>query len=257
LTERWRWLVTLFSFYVRHFVARHFHAVRLTRDTVPVELGPGPVIFALNHPSWWDPMVAMLLARQLGDRVHVAPIDEAALERYRFFRRLGLFGVEPNSFRGLRQLQAVGQEVLRRRDGALWITPQGAFSDVRRRPLRFRPGIGVLARLLREGTIVPVAIEYPFWTERLPEALVRFGRPIRVADGRALSAREWTDLVEQQLGITQDELAELAMARDPRSFQVLLAGRTGVTWIYDLWRRLVAWWRAEPFRAEHGPEGAR
>lgn len=252
LRRRWRWLIALFGWYVRSFIARHFHAVRLSRDTVPVQLDPGPVIFALNHPSWWDPMVAMLLARQLGDRQHVAPIDEHALERYRFFGRLGLFGVEPESFRGLRQLQAVGREVLARRDGAIWITPQGAFADPRQRPLRLRPGVGVLARLLRRGTIVPVALEYPFWTERLPEVLVRFGRPIAVEDGRALSAREWTELVETQLVATQEALAEQAIMRDPQQFQLLLSGRTGVTRLYDLWRRLRSWWGAQPYQAEHG-----
>jgi 1-acyl-sn-glycerol-3-phosphate acyltransferase len=249
------WLVRLFSWYVRRFVSRHFRAVRVARDTSPVCLEPGPVIFALNHPSWWDPMVAMVLAQQLSEREHVAPMDQAALERYRFFGRLGLFGVATGTARGLRQLHAVGRDVLQRDDVAFWITPQGAFTDPRQRPLDLRPGVGVLARLLRGGTIVPVAIEYPFWNERLPEALVRFGPPIRVRDGRERSAREWTSLVEQELIGNQDALAALAISRDERRFGTLLGRRVGVTWIYDMWTRLRDWWRLGAFRPEHRKVG--
>lgn len=252
LRRRWRWLIALFGWYARYFVGRHFHAVRLSRSTLPVRLDSGPVLFALNHSSWWDPMIAMLLARRLPARQHVAPIDERALARYRFFERLGLFGVEPESARGLRRLAGVGREVLARPDGAMWITPQGRFADPRVRPLRLRPGVGVLARMMRGGTIIPVAIEYPFWDERLPEALVRFGAPIEVDDGRRRSARAWTALVEQELAAAQDELAEQAQRRDERSFVVLVGGRSGITWIYDLWRRLRAWFGGASFQPNHG-----
>ena len=41
---------------------------------------------------------------------------------------------------------------------------------------------GRLARRLDAGIILPLAIEYPFWSEKTPEALLAFGRP----DFRAL-----------------------------------------------------------------------
>ncbi len=50
---------------------------------------------------------------------------------------------------------------------ALMITPQGEFTDVRSRPVEFKPG---LARLAADcGAIVqPFASEFVFWNEPRP-----------------------------------------------------------------------------------------
>ena len=60
---------------------------------------------------------------------------------------------------------------------ALMMTPQGEFTDVRSRPVQFKPG---LARLAADcGAIVqPLATEFVFWEESRPEILLHFGRRI-------------------------------------------------------------------------------
>ena len=252
LARRWPWLIRLFGWYVSWFIKRHFHGLRVAERRVASSLPDGPVIIAINHPSWWDPLVAMVLAGLMGPRRHVAPMDASALEQYRFFERLGLFGIEPGTAVGLRRLVQVARQTLQHRDAVMWLTPQGSFADVRQRPLALQPGVGVLAHQLAGGTIVPVAIEYPFWNERLPEILVRFGEPIAVNDGAERTAREWTQLVEERLTATQDALREQAVARDAAAFEEVVVGRAGVSWLYDLWRRARAWWRGESFSAEHG-----
>lgn len=248
------WLIALFGWYVRRFVARRFRAVRVSRDRELPTLSDGPVIVAMNHPSWWDPMIGILLSQQMAGRVHVAPMEAQALERYPLFRRLGAFGIEPASVGGLRELRRVADELFRTRGATLWMTPQGAFRDARHRPLELKPGVGVLARQLRDGMILPLAVEYPFWTEQRPEALVRFGRPIVVRDGRVKDARQWTAQIEQELTRTQDALAVQAVARDAAAFRTILRGRAGIVWIYDLWRALRARWRGQPMALDHEPE---
>jgi len=47
-------IVRWFRRYARRYLARHFHAVRLARQTLP-DLGAGPTLIILNHPSWWGP----------------------------------------------------------------------------------------------------------------------------------------------------------------------------------------------------------
>lgn len=254
LRRRWPWLIALFGWYVRRFVTQHFRAVRVSRDGELPTLPKGPVIVAMNHPSWWDPMIGILLSQQMARRVHVAPMETQALERYPLFRRLGAFGIEPGSATGLRELRRVADELFRTGGATLWITPQGAFRDARHRPLEIKPGVGVLARQLREGMILPLAVEYPFWTEQRPEVLVRFGRPIVVSDGSAISARQWTARVEQELTRTQDALAAQAVARDATAFRTILRGRSGIVWIYDLWRVLRARWRGQRVALDHESE---
>jgi 1-acyl-sn-glycerol-3-phosphate acyltransferase len=216
------WL-TWFRRYARWYVARHFHAVRISRaGGVPV-LRDAPVVFVVNHPSWWDPVTLLLVSDLFPDRKHYAPIDAAALEKYRFFAKLGMFGVKPGA--GLTFIRT-GRAILVQPRAVLWVTAQGRFADVRDRSATLRGGVAALGC----EAVIPVAIEYTFWHERFPEVLVRFGRP--------------GDSLEQ----TQDALAAEAVQQRAELFDTLLPGRVGIGGVYDLWRR----WRHADFQPQHG-----
>lgn len=242
--------VRLFQAYSRRYAAPHFHGVRLAHGAPPIP--QGPVLVAMNHPSWWDPILAAILAAHVGDRVHAAPIDARALEAYRFFRRLGFFGVEQGTARGWEQLLEGGGRVLSRSDGVLWVTPQGHFTDPRQRPVVLKAGIGSLLHGMKGGTLLPLAIEYPFWTERLPEALALFGPPVAVEDGADASPQEWTLRAARALEDAQDRLAVLSSARDEAAFHTLVDGKAGVNPFYDAWRRTRALFSGQSFRPVHG-----
>jgi 1-acyl-sn-glycerol-3-phosphate acyltransferase len=209
----------------------------------------------MNHPSWWDPLIALTLAyRLMPDRTHYGPIEAAALERYRFFEKLGFFGINPDSPSGAARFLRVGESILAHPGSALWITAQGTFADARQRPAELRKGIGHLVHRLDGVTVIPLALEIAFWEERFPEALARLGEPIRVSQGRSQSPDTWTALIARQLERTQDDLARASVARDRLSFDVLLGGRTGVGGIYDIWRAAKAWAHGRRFTSAHGTE---
>jgi 1-acyl-sn-glycerol-3-phosphate acyltransferase len=247
------WVLKIFAGYIRRYTARHFHAVRLSRAGRPPALSDAPLIVVLNHPSWWDPLVCLLLARQFfPERSHFAPIEADALARYRVFARLGFFGIEAGTRRGAATFLDVGRAVLGQPRACLWVTAEGRFTDPRQRPVRLKPGVGHLARSLEAGAVLPLALEYPFWEERCPEALARFGEVVWVETGKARRAPAWTELLEQRLGAAVDGLAAEACRRDREAFEVLLRGRAGIGGVYDLWRRLRARLHGEQFRREHG-----
>lgn len=245
-------LLALFTRYAASYLRRHFHAVRCSKGgpppAVPVD---EPLVVYANHPAWWDPLVYLHLATtRFAGRRHYGPIDVAALGRYGLFRRLGFFGVERGSRSGARVFLSTSSAILARPATALWITPQGRFADPRERPLRLEPGLAALARRLGRGVFLPLAVEYPFWEQREPECLVRFGTPVRL--GRDGSGGPDLDaLLARRLEAAMDELAREACARDPDTFDTLLAGRAGVGGVYDLWRRLHAAVRGERFDPEH------
>ena len=99
--------------------------------------------------------------------------------------------------------------------------------------------------------MLPVALEYTFWTERTPEALIRFGEPLQVADYPGLSGKEWLKRIEASLTENLDLLNAEAMSRDPAKFTPLLTGKSGVGGPYDLWRRFRSWLRGEKFDPSH------
>lgn len=244
--------------YLRRYLRKHFTAVRLVRGTRPAPDPDRPLIVYSNHPSWWDPLVYMWLTGTLfAGREGYGPMDATALRKYGLFRRLGVFGVETGTRRGAAQFLRAARAVLARPGAILWVTAEGRFTDPRTRPVRIEPGIAHLARSVDRVVLLPLAIEYPFWNERLPETLLRFGEAVRVEDGPGDDVEAWTTLLERKLEANLDALAETARRRDPDAFETLQAGRTGVGGPYDLWRRLKAAVLGRKFRPAHGDEESR
>ena len=233
-----RLLLSLFDTYLHWYIGRHFHALRVAHASrFPV--ASRPLVVCLNHASWWDPLTSIILSRRwIPAAGHYAPMEAAALKRYGFMRRLGLFPVESGTPHGAAQFLRAAREILADPHSILWITPEGRFTDVRTRPIRFRPGLAALLSRLDSCTIVPLAIEYTFWDERLPEILACCGEPIAITEGQRRTSAEWSGALTAAMTATQDELAALAVLRDPSGFDTLISGRAGVGAVYDVCKRL-------------------
>src|SRR6185295_2932976 len=221
-------------------LSRSFHALRLSKSQRPdpVTLRGRPLIIYLNHPSWWDPLICIQLARELfPERRHYGPIDASTAGQYRSFARMGFFEVESGTGRGARRFLTLAQELLSQADAALWIPAQARFCDPRERPVRLRSGIGTLASRVRQAVLLPLALEAPFWEAPLPEALARFGEELPAGDAD-LRAGDWTEVLEDRLQSALEALAAESLARDPARFDVLLSGaETGG--LGQAWRRFL------------------
>ena len=243
---RFGWFMT----YVRWFFRRQFHALRLLHGHAPEIAGRSVVIYT-NHPGWWDPLVFLVLAEQLyPKRLNYGPIDATALGKYRFLESIGFLGIEPGTWQGSKKFLAYARASQRRDDTIFWITAAGTFVDPRVRPVPLRPGVAHLAAG-GEGLLVPMAMEYPFWDERLPEALVAFGDPIDLSLADACSTDAWQERLTAALTATQDRLAAAAITRDPQAFRTLAVGREGVGVVYDTIRWAAAKLRGRSFDPSH------
>jgi 1-acyl-sn-glycerol-3-phosphate acyltransferase len=239
-----------FGWYGRHFIARHFHGLRLLKSAPPPPDQGQPMVFFCNHPSWWDPMVALHLAQTLyPQQAAYGPMAAETLRKYPFLGRLGFFPVQRESARGARRFLEQAAIILGRPNHALWLTPQGRFTDVRQRPVRFAAGLGHLAVQHKEVMFVPVAIEYAWWHERGAEILVAFGSSVDFSKARG--SAEHGHGCEAALESLQDRLATASMQRDAAAFELLIAGGAGVGGVYDLWRRVCAWLRGSHFDPRH------
>ena len=248
-------LLHWFTWYSRRYLRRHFHSLRVSLAGLPPGAAHLPMVIYSNHASWWDALVGLVLKHEfLSERTAFAPIDAEALTRYKMFSKLGFFGVEQGTQRGAVQFLRTAENILRHRNSLLVITPQGRFSDVRERPVHFQAGLGHLATRVEQAVFLPMATEFVFWEERLPEILVRFGEPIEVTANPAqgLDAKSWTTVFQQKMAATQDALAAEAQRRNPDEFQTVLHGGAGQGGIYDWWRAAQATWRGEHFCKEHG-----
>ena len=238
----------LFTRVVRPYFRRHFRSV-MVQHADRFFAPRGPLIVYANHSSWWDPMLSILLAQMLmpGCR-HYAPMDAEALMRYPILRRIGIFPVEMTTARGAAQFLRTGGAILRE-GGVLWITPQGRFADARAWPLAFKPGLAALALRVPEAAILPLAIEYTFWDERLPEAL------LHVAPAVTLEVRSTTESatkeLEEALAAAMLELQKASITRDPHEFQALLQGSRGTGGFYAFGRKLRAALGGKKIQQDH------
>jgi len=241
-----------FHRYTRRLFAKKFHAVRFTPGSGDLlralNDAPEPAIVAMNHASWWDPMVGVLLAAgATPDRRTFAPMELAQLEQFAFFRMLGVFGLDPEHPRAVEAMSAYVMAQFDSPGASLWLTPQGSFADVRT-PAKLRPGAAAVAAAacarFEHVRVVTLAIEYGFWTDQKPEVFLH-AEAVPTPD-HADSTTAWHRVLTRSLRGAQSHLAERVMSRDPASFELrpdLVGGRgdrarAQVNPIYDLWLRL-------------------
>ena len=239
-----------FDRYLRRYLGRRFHRVHVWGRPARAEAAGGrPRLFVVSHTSWWDVLVAYLVARRMVGGANFGPMDEAQLARYRILSRLGVYSVDRGTARGLREFLDYTTTLLRG-GGAVWITPQGEFTSGRRRPIRFQGGVGHLVRRVSGVAVCPVAVAYEFLEEPRPEIFVKIGSPRVFPDG---SRPQWiTRQLERDLELEMDALEAALTARDLSPFGPLLDGDTSISLVYDRVRRLRSWVRGVPDPARHG-----
>lgn len=232
-------LLSLFQRYVRFYLGRRFSSLFVMHPLPHFNRAEGPYVIFLNHASWWDPLVCLILASRFTSGFsNFAPIDRQMLEKFRFFRKLGFFGIEKNSPAGGVQFMRASDEILAQPQAVLWMTPQGAFVDQRVRPTELKSGIGLLVHKRPNLRLVPLALDYSFGSTRLPTVCAKFGSEISTGDPSFLSREGWVELLRLALEQTQDELAAAVLSGEPNHRTAIVAGRQGTGGIYGVWQRV-------------------
>jgi 1-acyl-sn-glycerol-3-phosphate acyltransferase len=242
----------LFRLYLRVLFWRRFDAVRVSRAHLPPASVGRPLVIYSNHPSWWDPALMLLaLPKLFPGRRGYGPMDAAELRRYGLFRNFGVFGIEPGTARGAAKFLRVASGLLNAPDTCLCVTAEGAFNDPRLRPIHLRAGLAHLARRHPGAVFLPLALDYVFWNESKPEALMRFGTPVQPPASNSVAA--WHRALEESLTAAMDGLAAESSVRNPAVFKKLFSGTAGVGGPYDAWRWLRALVLRQDFSARHQP----
>jgi hypothetical protein len=239
------WFARGFGVYNRRLIGKSFHALRVD-PALPglfarLDAEPRPVIIAMNHASWWDPLVMLALAgKLLQSRRGIAPIDAEQLRRFAFFRKLGLFGIDPDDPASLgAMLEYAASWFAANARPTLVLTTQGRFTDVRE-PIVNRPGAAAVASRLGAGNVVVacVLIEYAFWQDQRPEVFVR-GALVPDPPAATHSTASWHRSIQATMRATAEALASGVISRDPAAFVPLIgAGAARINPVYDLWLRL-------------------
>ncbi len=134
-----------------------------------------PLVFAMNHVSWWDSFVVLLLDEALGTESHCL-MDAQNLARLPFFGWIGAVPLRRDKPReALADLKAAAQ-LVDRPGRILWIFPQGHQRPGHLRPLGLERGVSLLAADAK-ADVVPVSLSYSFREAPQPSICVSIGRP--------------------------------------------------------------------------------
>lgn len=244
VVRRWSgWRSRFFTKYAAMYLGRHFGGVYLrlgTRpDVVPGGAGCRRVVVVMNHPSWWDPLVAMVLKREwFGDVPVFGGMAAEELERYPFFKRLGLFPVRKGAA-GARDWMEAMRAVAGCERAVLWTTPQGRFVDVRERGVPLMPGVAMFGELQEGCVYLPVALEYVSGRARLPDVYVSVGEAVLAETIQGMGRVEVAERLRQALEAEQDALAKAVCAGDSSRWEAVRNGKRGLDSVYGWWRRLI------------------
>jgi 1-acyl-sn-glycerol-3-phosphate acyltransferase len=261
IPEIQRTRLRLFTLFTRWYVKRSFHSIRVFRPPAPEVRLPdsaGNIVLYSNHPSWWDPLIGLVMVDKFFDQYRwYAPIASTMLNQYAFFRHLGFYGVHPQDVGSVRRFLQTTQAILSQKGSLIWVTPQGRFTDPRCRHIPLESGLSRMSSPHSQTTFIPVALEYPFWEERLPEVLVHFGSPIR--EPHPQSPQEFHILqqkLQSALTCVQDELATFAISRNHDGCSHVEKREPGFFIIYDLWRTMLGWLKGQPPVRSHHSESS-
>jgi 1-acyl-sn-glycerol-3-phosphate acyltransferase len=187
----------------------------------------GPVVWAANHHSWWDPFIAGELLASAGRRV-VLLAHPANVRQYRFARRIGVIGTD--------ELRSALAAV--RGGAALVVYPEGRLLP---------PGPpGPLARgaawsaARAPALLCSVAVRVLIRGGQYPEAYVVFGEV--GADG---SLQAVTERLHERLRQDLHDLDCLSTHTDPRQplpgFACAVRGRRSWDQRIDAARGFLSW----------------
>ncbi|MBS2031139.1 MAG: lysophospholipid acyltransferase family protein [Deltaproteobacteria bacterium] len=216
------WFRWAFALYARRLLARHAAIVR-RRGVLPKR--GERVLYLVNHSSWWDALVVVLLSREIGGD-QLALMGEAGLRQFPFFGRLGALSVPAS--RGPREVLRLFRQVRARVDAGaqVWMFPQGEQRHPDVQPLGFERGADVLARTLAPCRVVPIALRWETWRWQHPELLVSIGEPLEVAGDLKPGALE--ELLAREVSTLRSD----CIAQRTDNFATWIRGRSSVS---DVW----------------------
>jgi 1-acyl-sn-glycerol-3-phosphate acyltransferase len=188
-------------------------------------------IYYLNHHSWWDALIPILLnQRYFGQRARGMML-EAQLRRFPMFRKVGVFSIrkgDPAS--ALRSLR-YSLESLSKPNNGIYIFPEGEICSFRVDGWAFEPGLAWLVQksirslstqpakpiqTLQPIQIVPIGIyTHCMWGSK-PDLTITVGNPLTIPDPLLENRDTLTEYLKNALSQTVRESVARAM-QDPEN----------------------------------------
>ena len=204
------WADRIFLPYILWQFRKAFHGLYFL-GPVPAIDPALPLLITPNHSSWWDGFFFYILNKRLFRRKGYLMMLEEQLSKYRFFSRIGAFGIEPGLARKSHEALRYSAGILRDPANALCVFPQGVLRYSGVRPLEFQRGAEHILKLYgADVNLLLLGIRCEFLVDQRPEAFFMADRVYRV-NHRTFRGIGW---LEQQEEALLDRLQRAILADD-------------------------------------------
>jgi 1-acyl-sn-glycerol-3-phosphate acyltransferase len=199
-----RWAKFIFHIYVMRLMKRHFHAFHLLGN-LPQPDSELPLLLIPNHSTWWDGFFVYLLNEEILKREIYLMMLDRQLAKYKFFARIGAFGITPGDKENVQESLNYTVALLQKKNVMITMFPQGILLPWGKRPLNYKKGIESIIQLHNKPiNILPLAIRAEYGGEQRAEVFFQFGENI-VVDTESFHGIKWLEKIELDL---LDDLAE-------------------------------------------------
>lgn len=197
--------IKAFRIYVRLLFKRRFKNVWLNQEYIPGDRSR--TIYFLNHHSWWDGIIPLLLNEYLLKQKARALMEDKQMRQYSFFKKIGAFSiVRDNPRKALTSLRYAVQS-MKRDNSSLFIYPEGKITPTGS-PMHFEGGLAWMHSKLPEVDIVPIGIYMHTIRYDKPELHLHIGEPVKYRS--ELTNIELTATYENKLNQILDGLRATA-----------------------------------------------
>jgi chlorobactene lauroyltransferase len=211
-----RWFISLFDLYVRNLFRRRFKNIAIDQHYQPSD--GDKTIYFLNHTSWWDGLIPLLLNQKLFRQRARAMMEDRQMHRHKFFRKIGAFSINLQDPRGSVRSLRYAADSMKRPNASLFIYPEGRIVPFTDAKPEFKPGLAWISGKCPEADLVPIGIYITTARFDKPELYIRIGTPAdrnAVADGENL-----TDMLERHMKHNLQTLTHQAHTT-PEQFRLL------------------------------------
>jgi hypothetical protein len=224
------WADLIFLPYILRQFQNHFHGLYFL-GPVPAIDPTLPLLITTNHSTWWDGFFFYILNKKILKRKGYLMMLEEQLSKYRFFSRIGAFGIEQGFARKSYEALRYSADVLRDPANALCIFPQGVLRYFGIRPLDFRRGVGHILKLHGgDVNLLPLGIRCEFLIDQRPEAFFMADRVFRI-NHHTFQGIDWLEQAEETL---LDRLSQAILSGDKG--QTVVRGREPLNVRWDAFR---------------------
>jgi len=212
-----RFFITFFDFTVRLLCKFRFSGVYLKKNYTPT--GSSRTIYYLNHTSWWDGLIPLLLNQKCFRQQARAMMEDKQMREHGFFKRIGAFSVSLENPKSVIRSLRYAVESMKRPNASLFIYPEGEIRPFSKDKPEFKSGLSWIVSKYPQPDVVPIAIYFTTAKTSKPALYLQVGTPVDTDSIRDLSDK--TAWFEEELRKLLESTVDTAH-QQPGQFRKLI-----------------------------------